>query len=107
MFLIIYLATYCNHNKLLKWTFLQRVILFNKIFNIIIGKVNITIKDPVPILQTKILIVGNSGVGKSTILETLISKSDNKNKNKEKTFAVDIVRHKIKVRDNLILSVSK
>ena len=35
------------------------------------------IKDPIPIKQTKLMLVGNSGVGKSKVCEVLCSDNQN------------------------------
>jgi hypothetical protein len=70
------------------------------------------LKENIPIKQAKILVVGNSGVGKTQILDILTKNGNNSQISNYldsslglQTFAVDIFRKQYKLKSNQLISV--
>jgi GTPase SAR1 family protein len=74
-----------------------------------IEKVNITLKDPIIPKQLKIMFVGDSGVGKSTLINYFVNEEENILLNRtEETNSVDLYFKKIKIKEgSLLLNVNR
>lgn len=86
----------------------------NSKINLNLGKVNIMIKDPTPIKQFKLMLVGNSGVGKSKVCEVLCSDNQNfnpiskfdENLNNKGTIGVEMHFKTLYFNEKLIIKVN-
>ncbi len=65
---------------------------------------NITLKDPIIPKQLKIMFVGDSGVGKTTLINYFVNEEENILLNKtQETNCVDLYFKKIKIKEGSLL----